>query len=80
MIKEVEELETNPECRVLPAADLRVLHDCEIGVEIAGPTKPVPSLREGNRRTAAGTRRSRQVSAIKSSYATLLHEARGGVG
>jgi hypothetical protein len=52
VVQEVEELETNAKRGIL--AELRVLHNGEVGIEIAWPTEVVASLSEGHRGAAAG--------------------------
>jgi hypothetical protein len=53
MVEEIEELETDPEHAVLLAGELRILHDAEVSIEVAWPTKAVPSLGKSDSSAAA---------------------------
>lgn len=44
MVKEVEELEANSNRCFLPPGDLRTLHDAEVGIEVAWPSKAIAPL------------------------------------
>src|SRR5262249_47556402 len=57
----------------------RILHYCEVGIEITWPAKSVPALYERHGWTVARRERSK-IASIKSSFATGLDKARVRVG
>ena len=79
MVEEIEKLQADAENAIFPMRDLRVFHDCEVGVEVARSTKAVTPLRKSDARAAAGTRRTRQGSRVESSLAARLHKKRSRV-
>ena len=76
MVKDVKELESNPQGGIFPTRDLRVLHDREIRIEVAWPAKTIATLRELNRRSATGPRRAGQIPRIEIRLASSLNESR----
>jgi hypothetical protein len=55
MVEEVKELESDPQYSALPAGNLRVLHDGEVCIEVAGSAKAIEALREKHSGTATET-------------------------
>jgi len=80
MVKDAKELESNPQCGIFPARDLRVLHDREIRIEVAWSAKTIATLRELNRRSTTRPRRPRQIPGIKPCFASCLNESRMRTG
>lgn len=80
MVESVIELNTDFQHDIFPTTDLRVLHNAEICIEIVRIAEVIASLSEGNQGTSAGASRARQVTSIKSSFATRLHESRTWIG
>ena len=76
MVKDVKELESNPQGSIFPTRDLRVLHNREIRVEVAWSAKTIATLRELNKRSTARPRRSGQISRIEIRLAASLNESR----
>jgi hypothetical protein len=48
MVEEIEKLEANTQNAIFPMRDLRVFHDCEVGVEVAWSSKAVAALRKSD--------------------------------
>jgi hypothetical protein len=46
VVEEIEELEADPKCGLLPTGYFRIFRDAEIGVEIAWSSKTVAPLRK----------------------------------
>ena len=55
MIEEVEELETDTQHALFPARNPSVLHDGEVGIEVAWPAEVIASLGEVYSGAVAGS-------------------------
>ncbi len=76
MVKEVKELESNPQGGIFPTRDLGVLNDREIRIEVAWSAETIATLHELNRRSTTRPRRPRQISRIEIRLAASLNEPR----
>ena len=55
MVEQIKKLKSDPQLGIFPTMDFRVLHNGEVGVEVAWPSKAVSALRERHRGTIAHT-------------------------
>src|SRR5207302_721216 len=62
------------QCGAFPSGDYRPLHDGEISVEVSRSAEAVASLGEGHSASAARPSWARQVSSVKSGFASRLYE------
>jgi len=80
MVEKVEELEADGQHTMFQMGDTRILHDREVGVEVARCTITVTALRKSHSGPVQTLRELAQGPGIKPCLATCLYKERSWIG